>query len=42
MAMQEKRLKIVDDWVIEKSKDVYIRIESPYSDCSFRLNCWKK
>lgn len=42
MALQEKRSKIVDEWVIEKSKDMYIRIEKPYSDCTFRLNCWRK
>jgi peptidyl-prolyl cis-trans isomerase SurA len=42
MALQQKRLKIVDDWVLEKSKDVYIRLEQPYDNCTFRLNCWKK
>lgn len=42
MALQEKRLNIVDEWVVSKAKDVYIRIEPPYNDCDFRLKCWKK
>jgi peptidyl-prolyl cis-trans isomerase SurA len=42
MALQDKRSKVVDEWVLGKTKDMYIRIESPYTDCNFRLNCWKK
>ncbi|MBN2485948.1 MAG: peptidylprolyl isomerase [Bacteroidales bacterium] len=42
MALMDKRLKMVDEWIENKARDVYIRIEAPYSDCNLRLNCWKK
>lgn len=42
MASQEKQSELVDNWVREKAKDVYIRLEPPYNDCDFRLNVWKK
>jgi peptidyl-prolyl cis-trans isomerase SurA len=42
MALKEKEKKIIDDWVIDKMKNTYIRINEPYQDCSFRLKGWMK
>lgn len=40
MALADKRLKIVDDWVSDNIKDVYFRIEDPFKDCEFRIKNW--
>ncbi len=42
MALADKRLKIVDEWVSDKTKDVYFRIEAPYEGCEFRIKNWNK
>jgi peptidyl-prolyl cis-trans isomerase SurA len=40
MARQEKQNEIVDNWVEEKIKSTYIRINEPYDECSFRIKGW--
>ena len=35
MALNKKHQDILDEWVVEKSKEAYIRIVDNYSDCSF-------
>ncbi len=40
MATQNKQNKYIDKWVSEKAKTTYIRIEEPYSNCSFKLDVW--
>lgn len=42
MAMQQKKLDVIDDWVSSKAKETYIRLDSPYEDCTFRNKAWKK
>ncbi len=41
MALQEKQINSVDEWIKIKAKDIYIRLEPPYSNCQFRLDVWK-
>jgi peptidyl-prolyl cis-trans isomerase SurA len=41
LASQKKQNEIVDNWVEDKIKTTYIRINKPYCDCSFRLKGWK-
>lgn len=42
MALNEKRAKIVDQWLEDKAKDVYIRMEEPYDGCTFRIKSWQR
>lgn len=42
MASQDKQSKIIDDWVRDKSRDIYIRLEPPYNECKFRVDVWHK
>lgn len=40
MALQAKQIKVVDEWVKEKAKDTYIKLEPPFDKCSFRVDVW--
>ena len=40
MALQEKQIDAIDDWIKIKVKDTYIKLEAPYEKCDFRLNVW--
>jgi peptidyl-prolyl cis-trans isomerase SurA len=42
MALQQKKTEVVNDWVTNKAKDTYIRLESPYDNCNFTNKAWKK
>jgi peptidyl-prolyl cis-trans isomerase SurA len=42
MAMEKKQNEIVDNWLKEKIKNTFIRINEPYKDCDFRLKGWSK
>ena len=42
MATQYKQAEVIDDWVRDKAKEVYIRLEPPYSECDFRVKVWNK
>jgi peptidyl-prolyl cis-trans isomerase SurA len=42
MATQEKQNEIVDEWVEDKMKSTYVRINEPYDKCTFRLKGWQK
>ena len=37
MCMERKQNEIIDDWVRDKIKGTYIRINEPYRDCDFRI-----
>lgn len=41
MATQYKQKEIIDNWVRDKAKDTYIRLQPPYNDCEFRVDVWK-
>lgn len=40
-AENEKKRTIINDWVIDKIASTYVRINSPFEDCTFS-NPWKK
>jgi peptidyl-prolyl cis-trans isomerase SurA len=40
MTKQVKQNEIVDDWIKEKIKSTYIRINEPFDECTFRLQGW--
>jgi peptidyl-prolyl cis-trans isomerase SurA len=42
MTTLKKQNDIVDEWVAEKIKSTYLRIESPYDDCNFRIEGWQE
>ncbi len=41
-ALQNKKAEILNDWISEKAKDVYVKIEPPYNNCEFRNSSWKR
>jgi len=42
IALQKKEVKIVDEWITEKLKNTYVKINEPFKDCSFRISTWSK
>lgn len=40
MATEDKKMKIVDEWVKKKQKTTYIRIVDEYKTCPFRFDGW--
>lgn len=40
MALETKKMKILNEWIIEKQKETYIRIDNPYNKCNFSLHTW--
>ena len=42
MTSQKKQNEMVDEWIEDKMKTTYIRINEPYSNCSFRLKGWQQ
>ncbi len=41
MTIENKKSEIIDDWLMEKIKTSYIKINPPYNDCKFDLK-WLK
>lgn len=41
-ALEDKNSKLVDKWVKDKVKSVYIKVDDEYKDCDFNVNCWIK
>lgn len=39
--MQYEQNRIVDQWIEEKIKSTYIRINEPFNDCTFRIKEWQ-
>ena len=42
LALDEKKIKAIEDWQTEKIEDTYIKIGSKYRDCDFSGNWLKK
>ena len=42
MALMDKRMKAVDDWVKEKQKRTYVRIDDAFKNCTFQNPDWLK
>lgn len=42
MTSYVRESEIVEEWVQEKIKSTYIRINDPYCDCTFRLKGWQQ
>lgn len=42
MTIMNKRQDIINDWVAEKVKTTYIRIDKKYHNCEFRQKIWLK
>lgn len=42
MALMDKRMKAVDDWVREKQKRTYVRIDDAFKNCTFQNPDWLK
>ncbi len=42
MALENKKSKIVDEWVKKKQKASYVRINKKYQTCNFRFDGWLK
>lgn len=41
MTLNEKKAKIVEEWIEEKQKETYFKIDPSFSDCAFRKEAWK-
>lgn len=42
MALQQKRRRILDEWVAERKSQTYIRIDDAYKNCNFTSRDWVK
>ncbi len=42
MALEHKKKKIIDDWITEKLKTTYIRIDPQFANCQFKYKGWIK
>jgi peptidyl-prolyl cis-trans isomerase SurA len=42
MALNQKKLKILDEWVAERRSQTYIRIDEAYRNCTFTDQQWVK
>ena len=40
MVLGERRQKFIHDWVAEKIKRVYVRLNDDYRDCKFEYEGW--
>ncbi|MBO7571975.1 MAG: peptidylprolyl isomerase [Bacteroidales bacterium] len=41
-ALEDKNSKLIDEWVKDKVKGVYIKVDDEYKDCKFNVDCWIK
>jgi len=42
MAMGYKRMTVMNNWIIEKQKSSYIRIDNSFKNCQFNFKGWNK
>lgn len=42
MALNAKKQEIIDDWITEKQKTTYIKIDDKYKNCDFESKGWLK
>lgn len=41
-ALEDKNSKLIDEWIKDKVKGVYIKVDDEYKDCKFNVDCWTK
>lgn len=41
-ALEDKNSKLIDEWIKDKVKGVYIKVDDEYKDCKFNVDCWIK
>ena len=41
-ALEDKNSKLIDEWVKDKVRGVYVKIDDEYKDCNFNVKCWIK
>lgn len=41
-ALEDKNSKLIDEWIKDKVKGVYIKVDDDYKDCKFNVDCWIK
>lgn len=41
LALEDKKQKVLNEWIVDKKKFTFIRISEPYDNCNFEYN-WKK
>jgi peptidyl-prolyl cis-trans isomerase SurA len=37
-ALQQKQIEVIDNWINEKAREIYIRIIPAYRECQFQNN----
>ncbi|MCF0205999.1 MAG: peptidylprolyl isomerase, partial [Bacteroidales bacterium] len=42
IALDDKNSKLIDNWVKSKVKEIYVRVDDEYKDCTFNVDCWIK
>ena len=42
MTLQSKQNEMINDWIEDKLKTTYVRINPPYNECKFHLQGWYK
>ncbi len=42
MALEKKKMEVLDNWIREKQKTTYISIDEKYQNCDFRTKGWVK
>ncbi|MBR5984685.1 MAG: peptidylprolyl isomerase [Bacteroidales bacterium] len=41
-ALEDKNSKLIDEWIKDKVKGVYIKVDDEYKGCKFNVDCWIK
>ncbi|MBO7134293.1 MAG: peptidylprolyl isomerase [Bacteroidales bacterium] len=41
-ALEDKNSKLIDEWVKDKVRGVYVKIDDEYKDCNFNIDSWIK
>lgn len=42
LALMEKEQEAINEWIVEKQRETYIRIDDSYKNCNFRFKGWLK
>jgi len=42
LALEDKKQKMLEEWILEKQKTTYVRIEDAYLNCNFSYKGWIK
>lgn len=42
LALEKKKIEYMDEWVVEKMENTYLRIDEDFKNCSFSNSVWNK